>query len=685
LRNGEERHVHLSAVLVFDDDSGIFRGYRGTGTDITLRVQSQKIIEASKARLEDTYAELRRRNEELRISLDHAKVSESTKLEFLAMMSHELKTPLNSIIGFSDAAIHQVHGPIVGPYASYFENIHTASRHLMGIITSLLDMASLDQPSPTIHPNKEAVEHLIEEAVQLADPGAHANELDLSGLLPKTDHMVYCDHLRARQILINLIGNAMKFTPAKGKIGIDVETRPENMVAITVWDIGIGIPSDKLPRIFEKFYQVEQNVPSRGGAGTGLGLSISRHLARLMGGDLAVTSIQGKGSRFYPYPSWGIHRKNCLKNIVFFRALWPPRGSKGTLWSRGLGLIIKALTGTHRHKIAYGSPMIDPFGRHISYLRVSVTDRCDFRCVYCMAEDMDFLPKAEVLTLEELNCLCSAFVTLGVRKLRITGGEPLVRKNIMQLLENLSRHLKTGDLEELTITTNGSQLSRYAADLARIGVRRINVSLDTLDREKFRAITRWGDLDKVLAGVEAAREAGLSVKVNVVALKGVNEDEYDAMIRWCGERGFDMTLIETMPLGDITGDRTDQYLPLSLVRANLERRWTLEDSEHRTGGPARYVRVAETGRYLGFITPLTHNFCESCNRVRLTCTGTLFMCLGQEDAADLRIPLRAGADDTALLDAIREAIARKPKGHDFIIDRRNKRPALARHMSVTGG
>lgn len=298
LKNGEERHVHLSAVPVFDDDSGIFLGYRGTGTDITLRVQSQKIIEASKARLEDTYAELRRRNEELRISLDHAKVSESTKLEFLAMMSHELKTPLNSIIGFADAAIHRVHGPIVGPYASYFENIHTAGRHLMGIITSLLDMASLERQSPTIHPNKEAVEHLIEEAVQLADPGAHANELDLSGLLPKTDLMVYCDHLRARQILINLIGNAMKFTPAKGKIGIDVETRPESMVAITVWDTGIGIPSDKLPRIFEKFYQVEQNVPSRGGAGTGLGLSISRHLARLMGGDLTVTSIQGKGSRF---------------------------------------------------------------------------------------------------------------------------------------------------------------------------------------------------------------------------------------------------------------------------------------------------------------------------------------------------------------------------------------------------
>ncbi len=329
--------------------------------------------------------------------------------------------------------------------------------------------------------------------------------------------------------------------------------------------------------------------------------------------------------------------------------------------------------------------MLDPFGRHISYLRVSVTDRCDFRCVYCMAEDMEFLPKAEVLTLEELDRLCSAFVGLGVRKLRITGGEPLVRKNVMQLFEDLSRHLRSGALEELTLTTNGSQLSRFAGDLARLGVKRINVSIDTLDRDKFRTITRWGDLDKVLDGIEAARMAGLGIKINVVALKGVNEDEYDDMIRWCGEMGCDMTLIETMPLGDITGDRTDQYLPLSLARTRIERHWTLQDSDHRTGGPARYVRVAETGRYLGFITPMTHNFCESCNRVRLTCTGTLFMCLGQEDAADLRAPLRDGKDDAALLQAIHEAIARKPKGHDFIIDRRNKRPALARHMSVTGG
>ncbi len=329
--------------------------------------------------------------------------------------------------------------------------------------------------------------------------------------------------------------------------------------------------------------------------------------------------------------------------------------------------------------------MIDPFGRHISYLRVSVTDRCDFRCLYCMAEDMTFLPKAEVLSLEELDRLCSAFVSQGVRKLRITGGEPLVRKNIMQLFEDLSRHLKSGALEELTLTTNGSQLSRFADDLKRVGIRRINVSLDTLDPEKFRAITRWGHLAKVLEGIEAARDAGMEIKVNVVALKGVNEDEIDRMVEWCGEHKCDMTLIETMPLGDITGDRTDQYLPLSLVRSRLENNWTLEDSEHRTGGPARYVRIGETGRYLGFITPLTHNFCESCNRVRLTCTGTLYMCLGQEDAADLRTPLRNGGSDADLLEAIREAIARKPKGHDFIIDRRNKRPALARHMSVTGG
>jgi cyclic pyranopterin phosphate synthase len=329
--------------------------------------------------------------------------------------------------------------------------------------------------------------------------------------------------------------------------------------------------------------------------------------------------------------------------------------------------------------------MIDPFGRHISYLRVSVTDRCDFRCVYCMAEDMTFLPKADVLTLEELDRLCSAFVRHGVKKLRLTGGEPLVRKNIMSLFDSLGRHLKTGALEELTLTTNGSQLAKYADDLVRAGVKRVNVSVDSLDPQRFRDITRRGDLAVVMDGLRAAKEAGLKVKINAVALKGVNEDEYDDMIAWCGREGFTLTLIETMPLGEIDQDRTDQYLPLSLVRARLQRRWTLDESDFRTGGPARYARIKETGGLIGFITPLTHNFCESCNRVRLTCTGTLFMCLGQDDAADLRAPLRAGADDRLLDVAIAEAIARKPKGHDFIIDRRQEKPALTRHMSVTGG
>lgn len=329
--------------------------------------------------------------------------------------------------------------------------------------------------------------------------------------------------------------------------------------------------------------------------------------------------------------------------------------------------------------------MIDPFGRHISYLRVSVTDRCDFRCVYCMAEEMTFLPKAEVLSLEELDRLCSAFVRLGVKKLRLTGGEPLVRKNVMSLFESLSRHLKTGALDELTLTTNGSQLAQHAQRLAEIGVKRVNVSVDTLDPAKFTEITRRGKLDQVLSGVFAARDAGLKIKINTVALRGVNEGEMDDLVAWCGEHGFDLCLIETMPLGDIDGDRTEQYLPLSLVRARLASRWTLEDSDKRTGGPARYVRVAETGGYVGFITPLTHNFCESCNRVRLTCTGTLFMCLGQEDSADLRAVLRSGAGEDALDAAIREAIGRKPKGHDFVIDRRQNRPALGRHMSVTGG
>jgi len=329
--------------------------------------------------------------------------------------------------------------------------------------------------------------------------------------------------------------------------------------------------------------------------------------------------------------------------------------------------------------------MIDPFGRHITYLRVSVTDRCDFRCIYCMAEDMTFLPKAEVLSLEELDRLSSAFVGLGVKKLRITGGEPLVRKGIMTLFENLGRHLDSGALDELTLTTNGSQLAAHARSLADFGVRRINVSMDSLDPDRFKALTRIGNLGKVLGGIDAALEAGLEIKINAVALKGVNDNEFDDLIRWCGERGCDLTLIETMPLGDISGDRTDQYLPLSVVRSDLEKRWTLTDSTHRTGGPARYTKVEETGRYLGFITPLTHNFCEGCNRVRVTCTGTPYMCLGQEDAADLRAPLRASDGDDALIAAIHEAIARKPKGHDFVIDRRNNQPALSRHMSVTGG
>ena len=330
--------------------------------------------------------------------------------------------------------------------------------------------------------------------------------------------------------------------------------------------------------------------------------------------------------------------------------------------------------------------MLDPFGRSISYLRVSVTDRCDFRCVYCMAEDMTFLPKAEILSLEELDRLCGAFIRLGVRKLRLTGGEPLVRRNILWLVDRLGRHLQTGALDELTLTTNGSQLARHARALADAGVRRINVSLDTLDTRKFTGITRWGRLEQVLTGIEAAKSAGLQVKINTVALKGVNEDEFDRLIGWCGAEGFDLTLIEVMPMGEIGGDaRLNQYLPLSLVRADLARRWTLTDSPWRTGGPARYVRVEETGGRLGFITPLSHNFCESCNRVRLTCTGTLYMCLGQEDAADLRAPLRASPDDALLEDAIGAAIARKPKGHDFIIDRRHRGPAVPRYMSVTGG
>jgi len=329
--------------------------------------------------------------------------------------------------------------------------------------------------------------------------------------------------------------------------------------------------------------------------------------------------------------------------------------------------------------------MIDPFGRTVSYLRVSVTDRCDFRCVYCMPEHMTFLPKADVLSLEELDRLCSAFVRKGVRKLRLTGGEPLVRRDVMKLVRSIGRHLETGALQELTLTTNGSQLGRFASELADYGVKRVNVSVDTLDADKFRQITRWGDLPKVLAGIEAAQKAGLKVKINVVALRDVNEAEIPSLVTWAHERGMDITLIETMPMGDIDGDRTEQYLPLSLVKANLAKRFTMDSLDDRTGGPARYVRVRETGGRLGFITPLSHNFCESCNRVRLTCTGMLYMCLGQDDSADLRAPLRASSDDAVLETAIDEAIGRKPKGHDFIIDRRHNRPAVARPMSLTGG
>jgi len=329
-------------------------------------------------------------------------------------------------------------------------------------------------------------------------------------------------------------------------------------------------------------------------------------------------------------------------------------------------------------------PLVDSFGREITYLRVSVTDRCDFRCVYCMSEHMTFLPKRDLLTLEELDRVCSAFVDRGVRKLRITGGEPLVRRNIMWLFKALSRHLDSGCLDELTLTTNGSQLGKYAADLAACGVRRVNVSIDSLDERKFKAITRWGDLKVVLDGLDAAEKAGLKLKINAVALKGVNDDEIEGLVRFAHDRGADITFIEAMPMGDIA-DRVDQYLPLSIVRARLLERFTLEDSAYRTGGPARYVTVKETGGRLGFITPMTHNFCESCNRVRLTCTGTLYMCLGQDDKADLREPLRADPTDAALHAAIDAAIAAKPKGHDFIIDRRTRKPSVGRHMSVTGG
>jgi cyclic pyranopterin phosphate synthase len=332
-----------------------------------------------------------------------------------------------------------------------------------------------------------------------------------------------------------------------------------------------------------------------------------------------------------------------------------------------------------------GSTLVDSFGRAITYVRVSVTDRCDFRCVYCMAEDMAFLPRRELLTIEELDRLCSAFIEMGTRKIRITGGEPLVRRDIMGLFRSLSRHLEAGTLHEMTLTTNGSQLARFADELASCGVRRINVSLDTLDPSRFKAITRRGDLGRVLSGIDAAQQAGLSVKINVVALKGVNEDEFERMVRWAHARGMGLTFIEVMPLGEIETARIDQHLPLTKVRAQLARHFSLQETDYRTGGPARYVRALETGGLIGFITPLTHNFCETCNRVRVTCTGTLYMCLGHEDAADLRSPLRASEGNGLLKMAIRGAIARKPKGHDFVIDRTSDRPAVARHMSVTGG
>ena len=335
--------------------------------------------------------------------------------------------------------------------------------------------------------------------------------------------------------------------------------------------------------------------------------------------------------------------------------------------------------------LATSQTMTDPFGRDITYLRVSVTDRCDFRCTYCMSEHMTFLPKKDLLTLEELDRLCTVFIEKGVRKLRLTGGEPLVRKNIMHLVEQLGRHLKSGALDELTLTTNGSQLAKHARALFEHGVRRINVSIDTLDADKFREITRWGNLARVMEGIEAAQEAGLKIKINAVALKDFNDTEIPEMIRWAHGQGMDMTVIETMPMGEIEEDRTDRYLPLSQLRADLEEQFTLTDIPFKTGGPARYVEVKETSGRLGFITPMSHNFCESCNRVRLTCTGTLYMCLGQDDAADLRAPLRASEGNELVAAAIDEAIGRKPKGHDFVIDRRTKRPSVSRHMSVTGG
>ncbi|MGH1354478.1 MAG: GTP 3',8-cyclase MoaA [Thalassovita sp.] len=333
------------------------------------------------------------------------------------------------------------------------------------------------------------------------------------------------------------------------------------------------------------------------------------------------------------------------------------------------------------------APLIDPFQRAISYLRVSVTDRCDFRCQYCMAENMTFLPKKELLTLEELDRVSSTFIRMGVEKLRITGGEPLVRRGIMTFFNGMARHLDSGALKELTLTTNGSQLARFADDLYAAGVRRVNISLDTLDEAKFADITRWGRLPQVLNGIDAAQRAGMRVKINAVALKGFNEDELFQMVAWCHERDMDLTFIEVMPMGDIGNEnRLDQYWPLKDLRATLGEQFSLIDLAERSGGPARYVRLEETGQKIGFITPLTHNFCESCNRVRLTCTGELYMCLGQEDMADLRPSLRDHTDtDQPLEEAIRAAIGLKPKGHDFDYSRQEVAGQMSRHMSHTGG
>ena len=330
--------------------------------------------------------------------------------------------------------------------------------------------------------------------------------------------------------------------------------------------------------------------------------------------------------------------------------------------------------------------LIDPFNRAITYLRVSVTDRCDFRCVYCMSENMNFLPKADLLTLEELDKMCSAFISQGVEKLRITGGEPLVRRNIMEFFESISRHLKTGELKELTLTTNGSQLHRFAEKLSEIGIKRINVSLDTLNEQKFSKITRWGRLSQVLKGIDAALAAGIKIKINTVALKDFNEDELEEIVQWCAKRKMDLTFIEVMPMGDIGNEnRLNQYWPLSDLRKKLSETWTLYDTDEQTGGPARYVRLNETGQKIGFITPMTHNFCESCNRVRLTCTGELYQCLGQEDQVDLRKILRNHSDTEPLIQAIHNAISKKPKGHDFDYSRQSISGQMTRHMSHTGG